>query len=71
MEARSGVTPLPLAQALKERRIGGAGLDVFGEIDVFNENEDYSRSLLFALDNVILTPRPLAGSPTFLSSLRP
>jgi D-3-phosphoglycerate dehydrogenase len=50
-----------LVSALKERRIGGAALDVFDGIDVFALPGDPPRHPLLELDNVLLTPH-CAGS---------
>jgi D-3-phosphoglycerate dehydrogenase / 2-oxoglutarate reductase len=50
-----------LVQALQEKRIGGAALDVFEEIDVFAMPGTPANHPLMALDNVILTPH-CAGS---------
>ena len=43
-----------LVQALQEKRIGGAGLDVFSREPL--NRLDHPMSPLFAMDNVILTP---------------
>jgi D-3-phosphoglycerate dehydrogenase len=50
-----------LIDALRERRIGGAALDVFENIDVFALPGAPPRHPLMKLDNVILTPH-CAGS---------
>jgi D-3-phosphoglycerate dehydrogenase len=50
-----------LTAALQERRIRGAALDVFEQIDVFAEPGPPPTHPLFELDNVILTPH-CAGS---------
>ena len=50
-----------LVSALKEKRIGGAALDVFEGIDVFALPGTPSQHKLLQLDNVILTPH-CAGS---------
>lgn len=50
-----------LISALRERRIGGAALDVFDGIDVFALPGDPPRHPLLELDNVFLTPH-CAGS---------
>jgi D-3-phosphoglycerate dehydrogenase len=50
-----------LVSALKERRIGGAALDVFDGIDVFALPSEPPRHPLLELDNVLLTPH-CAGS---------
>ncbi len=55
--ARGGiVNEGALAQALKEKRIGGAALDVFTE-------EPFNNDLFRGLDNVILTPHLGASTP--------
>jgi D-3-phosphoglycerate dehydrogenase len=56
------VDEMALAEALKEKRIAGAGIDVFGHLDVFNEPEGKPQSPFFELDNVILTPHIGANS---------
>jgi D-3-phosphoglycerate dehydrogenase len=43
-----------LVRALQEKRIGGAGLDVFSREPL--NHHDHPMSPLFAMDNVILTP---------------
>jgi D-3-phosphoglycerate dehydrogenase len=50
-----------LVEALQQRRIGGAALDVFQDIDVFALNGEPVAHPLFELDNVLLTPH-CAGS---------
>ncbi len=50
-----------LVEALRERRIGGAALDVFEGIDVFGLPGTPAKHPLLELDNVILTPH-CAGS---------
>jgi D-3-phosphoglycerate dehydrogenase len=50
-----------LVEALRQRRIAGAALDVFEGIDVFAVSGGPPRHLLLELDNVILTPH-CAGS---------
>ena len=45
-----------LVSSLKERRIGGAALDVFDGIDVFALPGEPPRHPLLELDNVLLTP---------------
>ena len=50
-----------LISALRQRRIGGAALDVFDGIDVFALPGDPPRHPLLELDNVLLTPH-CAGS---------
>lgn len=50
-----------LASALRARRIGGALLDVFDQIDVFALPGEPARHPLLELDNVLLTPH-CAGS---------
>lgn len=54
-----------LVEALRERRIAGAGLDVFG-------TEPLTESPLFALDNVVLTPHQagLAESAKVAAAVR-
>ena len=51
-----------LVRALREGRLGGAGLDTFEQIDVFTPNEAPPAHPLLELDNVILTPHVAAGS---------
>jgi len=55
------VDELALIDALRERRIGGAALDVFDGINVFAEPAPPPAHPFFELDNVILTPH-CAGS---------
>ena len=50
-----------LVQALREKRIAGAGLDVFEGIDAFSLQHTPAKHGLLELDNVILTPH-CAGS---------
>jgi len=50
-----------LVQALREKRIAGAGLDVFEGIDVFSLQHAPGKHPLLELDNVVLTPH-CAGS---------
>jgi phosphoglycerate dehydrogenase-like enzyme len=50
-----------LVAALRDRRLAGAGLDVFEGIDVFSAQHNPARHALLELDNVILTPH-CAGS---------
>jgi D-3-phosphoglycerate dehydrogenase len=50
------VDELALAKALKENWIAGAGIDVYGHLDVFVEPQGIVQSLFFGLENVILTP---------------
>jgi D-3-phosphoglycerate dehydrogenase len=50
-----------LVAALRDRRIAGAGLDVFEGIDVFAAQHGPAQHPLLELDNVILTPH-CAGS---------
>lgn len=45
-----------LAQALRERRILGAGIDCFRHLNMFRQPEAPPESPYFDLDNVILTP---------------
>ncbi len=45
-----------LAKALKEKWIAGAGIDVYGHLDVFKEPQGPIESPFFGLENVILTP---------------
>ncbi len=45
-----------LAKALKEKWIAGAGIDVYGHLDVFKEPRGPIESPFFGLENVILTP---------------
>jgi D-3-phosphoglycerate dehydrogenase / 2-oxoglutarate reductase len=51
-----------LVLALREGRLGGAGLDTFEQIDVFTPNEAPPLHPLLELDNVVLTPHVAAGS---------
>lgn len=51
-----------LVAALREGRLGGAGLDTFEQIDVFTPNEAPPAHPLLDLDNVVLTPHVAAGS---------
>ena len=51
-----------LVLALREGRLGGAGLDTFETIDVFTPNEAPPVHPMLGLDNVILTPHVAAGS---------
>src|SRR5439155_81737 len=55
------VDEAPLVAALREKRIAGAGLDVFEGIDVFSAQRSPAKHALLELDNVILTPH-CAGS---------
>jgi D-3-phosphoglycerate dehydrogenase len=55
------VNEADLVSALRDRRIGGAVLDVFDGIDVFALPGEPLRHPLLALDNVLLTPH-CAGS---------
>jgi D-3-phosphoglycerate dehydrogenase len=50
-----------LVAALRDRRLAGAGLDVFDGIDVFAAQHSPAQHALLELDNVILTPH-CAGS---------
>jgi D-3-phosphoglycerate dehydrogenase / 2-oxoglutarate reductase len=50
-----------LVAALRDKRIAGAGLDVFEGIDVFSTQHSPAKHVLLELDNVILTPH-CAGS---------
>ncbi|HBE78176.1 MAG TPA: hydroxyacid dehydrogenase [Firmicutes bacterium] len=50
------VDELALARALKEKWIAGAGIDVYGHLDVFKEPQGPVESPFFGLENVILTP---------------
>jgi D-3-phosphoglycerate dehydrogenase len=50
-----------LVAALRDKRLAGAGLDVFEGIDVFATQHSPARHALLELDNVILTPH-CAGS---------
>lgn len=50
-----------LVAALRDKRLAGAGLDVFEGIDVFSPQHGPARHALLELDNVILTPH-CAGS---------
>ena len=51
-----------LVLALREGRLGGAGLDTFEQIDVFTPDEAPPSHPLLELENVILTPHVAAGS---------
>ncbi len=51
-----------LVLALREGRLGGAGLDTFEQIDVFTPNEAPPSHPLLELENVVLTPHVAAGS---------
>ncbi len=51
-----------LILALREGRLGGAGLDTFEQIDVFTPHEAPPTHPLLDLENVILTPHVAAGS---------
>jgi D-3-phosphoglycerate dehydrogenase len=51
-----------LVRALREGRLGGAGLDTFEQIDVFTPNEAPPAHPLLEMENVILTPHVAAGS---------
>src|SRR5579859_496058 len=51
-----------LVQALREGRLGGAGLDTFEQIDVFTPYEAPPAHPLLELENVVLTPHVAAGS---------
>lgn len=51
-----------LVSALREGRLGGAGLDTFEQIDVFTPDEAPPVHPLLELDNVVLTPHVAAGS---------
>jgi len=60
---RGGVCDEPaLAEALRERRIAGAGIDVFEHINMFSSPEGQDECLYQGLDNVILTPHCAANS---------
>jgi D-3-phosphoglycerate dehydrogenase / 2-oxoglutarate reductase len=50
------VDEMALAKALKEKWIAGAGIDVYGHLDVFKEPQSPLESPFFGLENVILTP---------------
>src|SRR5258708_19034438 len=61
--ARGALVDEPaLVLALREGRLGGAGLDTFEQIDVFTPNEAPPVHPLLELDNVVLTPHVAAGS---------
>jgi len=51
-----------LVRALREGRLGGAGLDTFEQINVFTPHETPPAHPLLELDNVIVTPHVAAGS---------
>lgn len=51
-----------LVLALREGRLGGAGLDTFEQMDVFTPNEAPPTHPLLELENVVLTPHVAAGS---------
>jgi len=57
------VDEIALYKALKEKRIAGAGLDVFSEEPVLPPNP------LLALDNVVLTPHVASGFDSLTSSM--
>ena len=50
------VDEMALAAALREDRLGGAGLDTFEAIEIFAPNEAPPHHSLLELDNVIVTP---------------
>ncbi len=52
-----------LVAALREGRLGGAGLDTFEQINVFSETEFVPQHPLLELNNVVLTPHVAAASP--------
>lgn len=53
-----------LVAALREGRLGGAGIDTFEGIDIFDPNEAPPAHplVLLEMDNVVLTPHVAAGS---------
>lgn len=51
-----------LVLALREGRLGGAGLDTFEQIDVFTPDEAPPQHPLLELDHVVFTPHVAAGS---------
>jgi phosphoglycerate dehydrogenase-like enzyme len=53
-----------LVAALREGRLGGAGIDTFQGIDIFDPNEapPVHPLVLLDMDNVVLTPHVAAGS---------
>lgn len=61
---RGGVTDeLALAQALKNREIAGAGIDVYEHVNVFTPPESSQKDCYYVgLDNVILTPHVAANA---------
>lgn len=52
-----------LAEALKEGRLAGAGIDTYEHINPFSEDEAPPEHPFFELDNVVLTPHVAAISP--------
>ena len=51
-----------LGEALREGRLGGAGLDTFGQIDIFVDRIPPPVHPLAGMDNVILSPHVAGGS---------
>jgi D-3-phosphoglycerate dehydrogenase len=51
-----------LVAALREGRLGGAGLDTFEQIDPFSAQEAPPKHALLELDNVVVTPHVAASS---------
>jgi D-3-phosphoglycerate dehydrogenase / 2-oxoglutarate reductase len=51
-----------LVEALQAKRIAGAGIDVYGQFDVFREPERPFANPLFDLDNVVLSPHIASAS---------
>jgi len=56
------VDEIALAEALREARLAGAGIDTFEGIDVFTTDEGPPDHPLVGLDRVILTPHVAANS---------
>jgi D-3-phosphoglycerate dehydrogenase len=50
------VDEIALVEALREGRLGGAGIDTYEGIDVFSDKESAPDHPLLELDNVVLTP---------------
>ena len=50
------VDEIALAEALRQGRLAGAGIDTFEDIDIFAEDPQAPDHPLLELDNVMLTP---------------